>query len=104
LLNTITILSSELAAYGLLLKHFEAEKGGQAGDDPRLEILRLRKEEYPIIVDLICLRVNSSKDKKGTDQEYWRRAGALMDELNRRYHDVFGECMAPPSRPVRSTT
>jgi len=93
--NTITILLSELVAFGLLLELFEEEAREHPGYNARLERLRLRKTGYPDLVRAIYQRVSSPKDKDGRDKVEWQRAAALIGELNQRCHDVFGEWIDP---------
>lgn len=88
--NTITILLSELVAYGLLCEAFEAEALLRPGYNARAERLRLRKSDYLKHVPTIYWRANSLRDDKE-----WQGAAALIGELNHRYHDVFGEWIEP---------
>jgi hypothetical protein len=84
--NTITILLSELVAYGLLLEVFEADARERPGYSARAERLRLRKRDYLDVAPQIYRRANDLKDN-----EEWQGAAALIGELNQRYYDVFGE-------------
>jgi hypothetical protein len=93
--NTVTILLSELVVFGLLLEIFEKEAREHPSYNARLERLRLRKKDYPVIACAMYQRANFLKDEVGRDQEGWRRAAALNGELNQRYHDVFGEWIDP---------
>jgi hypothetical protein len=98
--SEIVILLSELIAYGFLVKHYENSSSYQP--DARLERLKLRQFEYPGIVRAVHALAVANQSKRGKDEEAWRRVGALLEELNRRYFDAFGQSIAPtPSAPER---
>jgi hypothetical protein len=90
--NTITILLSELVAYGLLLKEFTAEAERRPGYDAKLERLRLRRPGYGELVRKTAARVRSGMAGDNRDNpEEWQPALALLAELKQRYQDAFGE-------------
>lgn len=85
----MVILLSELVAYCFLIKYYETFS--RNGYDARLERLQLRKLDYPDIVRTVYNRTIDYKDKPGRDKKAWERAAALLNELNQRYFDAFGE-------------
>ena len=88
--NTITILLSELVAYGFLAQVFAKEAEENPGYDARWERLRLRRERY---LELVPAIYGQCLDHADADQ--WKPAVALLGELDQRYYDVFGERLAP---------
>ena len=103
--NTITILLSELVAYGALLDAFEAEGATRPSHDARIERLRSRKDGYEELVPRLYARISSMRDEKD-----WEHALALIGELDQRYFDVFGTWLhvdragavnaEPPPQPI----
>jgi hypothetical protein len=91
--HVITILLSELPAYGLLLKEFAAEAEQRPGYNGKSERLRLRKAGYVELVHNTSVLVNSHMSQE--DRAQWLPAAALLEELNLRYKDALGE-PAPP--------
>lgn len=88
--NTITILLSELAAYGFLAEAFEDEARERPGYNARRERLRLRRGEYLKLVPEIYWKVHGLR----ADKE-WEPAAALVEELEQHYHDAFDEWITP---------
>ena len=88
--NIITILLSELVAYGLLLKEFEAEAEHRRGYNAKLERLRLRRRQYDEVVRETKTKVSNGIENNQKRPEDWQLAWALLGELGRRYEDAFG--------------
>lgn len=88
--NTITILLSELAAYGFLVETFEDEARERPGYNARRERLRLRRDGYLKLVPEIYWKAHGL----GADKE-WEPAAALLEELKQHYHDAFDEWITP---------
>ncbi len=84
--NTIVILLSELVAYGLLLEVFEADELKQPGFNALLKRLQLRKNDYLDLVPKLYWRALSLEEVV-----QWKPAFALIEDLNVRYHEVFGQ-------------
>jgi hypothetical protein len=84
--NTIEILLSELVLFCLLLKVFEEDAEEHPGYNARSERLRLRKVDYSTLAHEIYARVNLKRDRRN-----WQKSVALLEELDHRYHDAFGE-------------
>jgi hypothetical protein len=92
--NIITILLSEIVAYGLLLKIFEHQAEKNPGYSAKLERLRLRREGYDTLVRRTVALIRDHMGAEDPDREQWESANALLEELNHRYQDAFG-CPAP---------
>jgi hypothetical protein len=90
--SEIAILMSELVAYCFLLNYYEHHSDG--GYDARLERLRLRQRYYPEIVRDLYIRTIEHRDAPGRDKKKWEQAAALLNELNQRYREAFGENIA----------
>ena len=88
--NTIMILLSELVAFKLLLQCFEGEGGSEGTPNARVERLQLRKERYPGIVRKAYHKAKDHPKAQGKDMERWLNATALLGELDKNYHDIFG--------------
>lgn len=78
--RTMVILVTELRCYALLLKCFDH-------DDFRCKRLRLRKFDYDILVKDLCKTVRSHSR---AEKDWWQ-AQETVDELEKRYEEVFGE-------------
>jgi len=92
--NIITILLSELVAYGFLLEVFAKEVEQTPGYDARWERLRLRRETYLDFVPSIYRQTRCH-----ADDDRWKPAAALLGELDQRYFDAFGERLDPAVAP-----
>ena len=84
--NIISILLSELVAYGLLLEIVGSEMREGPGSGAHAERLQLRRSGYMELVPRLYRRA-----VKHRGSEDWQKAVALLGELNRRYQDVFGQ-------------
>lgn len=86
--NTITILLTELVAYGFLRKEFTE-------GDFRFKRLDLRQEKYRGVAKQLHAKIVA--DHSGVserERDEWERAKALWPELAKRYHDHLGMTIA----------
>jgi hypothetical protein len=91
--SKIMILLSELVVYCFLLNYYKTHN--ETPYNARLEKLKLRENEYPQIVIDVYNETKGGKDPPGKDA--WKRASALLGELNERYCEAFG-------RPIQGTS
>jgi hypothetical protein len=97
--NTIMILISELPLYGVLSKYFEES-------DVRHARLQLRRSRYLSLVPQVyyhTLKQHAkfsesavSSDDLEELRRDWSRAHRMLEELKKRYEDLFGEKTFPP--------
>ena len=82
--NTITILLTELVAYGFLRKHFK-------NDDFRFKRLDLRNENYREVAQELRRRIAADHSAvPAPETAEWEKAKALWPELAKRYRDHLG--------------
>jgi hypothetical protein len=96
--NTIMILIGELPLYGALLKHFEVS-------DVRHARLQLRRSGYLSFVPQVYYHTLEQHDKYNDSavsrndleelRRDWSKAHRMLEELRKRYENVFGEKTFP---------
>jgi len=85
--DTITILLTELPAYGFLIGHY-------LGEDAHKARLALRRRDYVKTIPELLRNVAGRTDPE------WERAKSLAPELKRRYEQVFSRSIERAEREI----